>query len=117
MAEHLKPKDIARELGCSVRHAHDLMATMPQMDIGVGVNMIRRVSREDFEAWKDERKDAAQAKTASGSGAERGGRPSLAKGSRRAARIAKRLASRAPDSSENQPIRLTQPRSAPRPAT
>ena len=107
----LTSADIATELGCSLRHACDLMAEMSPVDISRqgSARPLWRVSREDFESWKERRKSDGERGTDSGSGARSGGAGSVANESRRIARTAVRHVSRALVSSELPPTRQTQP--------
>lgn len=114
--EHLSPGDVALSLHCSARHAGELMRReMGAIDISLGKVPRWRVSRENFDAWK-ERKDAT-ARMVFGSAGQRGGRTSPGRGFLRAVKTAKQRASSGPGSSEKPRIRLTQARSVPRSQT
>lgn len=116
--DHLSSADIAAALGCSKRHAIDLMGDMVTIDISKpgSARPTLRVAREDFEAWLENRR-VGGAKTGSGRGAAFGGLGLGAREYLRGVKTAKRRESRGQGSSERPPIRLTQPRAVRKSAT
>lgn len=101
----LDSAEIAASLGCSRRHAVELMPEMGAVDISRegSRRALWRVPKENFYEWLERK--AAPA-TASGSAGASTGRASGARGSRRGAKTVRLRASRAPDSSERPPILL-----------
>lgn len=66
-SKHLDPKQMAEELGVSVDQAKKLITKghIPAVNVGLGERIFWRVSREDFDAWKD-RKRAETARSYGG---------------------------------------------------
>jgi hypothetical protein len=60
---HLTSRDVATELGCSVRHATGVMREMSPINIARegSARPLWRVARTEFEDWKERRTEALKA--------------------------------------------------------
>jgi hypothetical protein len=106
----LTASEIAGELGVSRRHASLLIREMSPIDVSKGKVARWRITRDDFDAWLEKRREEGERRMACGSGAVPGGRRLAGSAFRRDARIGRQPGPGERPESEKLLIRQTQPR-------